>query len=106
MSIHAASRTNRTLVFVWPSLAVLLCAALWIATVARADLEHAHAENQARKDASAYAEAYEQYITRSVGQMDQITMQLKFSWEKARDPGLLDELRRDGMFTDAAFSVV
>jgi len=100
------SRTNRYLVFVWPLLALLLTAALWIATVVRADAEHARAEAQARKDASAYAEAYEQYITRSVGQMDQITMQLKFSWEHGRDAGLIDELRRDGMFTDAAFGVV
>ncbi|MGX9217971.1 bifunctional diguanylate cyclase/phosphodiesterase [Massilia varians] len=114
MSIHAAvrtaSRTNRYLVFVWPLLALLLCAALWIATVLRAEAERARADTQARKDAGAYAEAYEQYITRSVGQMDQVTMQLKFSWEKGRahrkDLGLLDELRRDGMFTDAAFGVV
>ncbi|MCC2954081.1 EAL domain-containing protein [Massilia sp. IC2-477] len=106
MSIHVASRTNRFLVFIWPALAVLLAAALWAATVVRADAEHARAESQARKDASAYAEAYEQYITRSVGQMDQVTMQLKFSWEKGRDAGLLDELRRDGMFTDGAFRAV
>ena len=110
MSIHAAvrtaSRTNRYLVFIWPLLALLLCVALWIATVLRAEAERERADTQARKDAGAYAEAYEQYITRSVGQMDQVTMQLKFSWEKGRDPGLLDELRRDGMFTDAAFGVV
>jgi diguanylate cyclase (GGDEF)-like protein len=100
------SRTNRYLVVVWPALALLLCAALWIATVVRAGAEHERAEGQARKDASAYAEAYEQYITRSVGQMDQITMQLKFSWEHGRDAGLIDELRRDGMFTDSAFRMV
>ncbi|NNG25568.1 bifunctional diguanylate cyclase/phosphodiesterase [Telluria aromaticivorans] len=107
---HAPSRTNRYLVFIWPVLALLLCAALWIATVVRANAEHERADTQARKDASAYAEAYEQYITRSVGQMDQITMQLKFSWENgrdsARDTGLLDALRRNGMFTDSAFGTV
>ncbi|MGH8856143.1 MAG: bifunctional diguanylate cyclase/phosphodiesterase, partial [Telluria sp.] len=101
-----SSRTNRSLVVVWPLLAVFLCAALWIATLARAGAERDRAETQARKDAGAYAEAYEQVITRSVGQMDQITMQLKFSWEHGRDAGLLDELRRDGMFTDSAFSAV
>ncbi|WP_020655476.1 bifunctional diguanylate cyclase/phosphodiesterase [Massilia niastensis] len=103
---HAPFLTHRFLVVVWPLLALLACAALWIATVLRANAEHARAEGQVRKDAGAYAEAYEQYITRSVGQMDQITMQLKFSWEHSRDPGLLDELRRDGMFTDSAFHVV
>ena len=107
---YTSSRTNRTLVFIWPALALLLCAALWIATVVRTGAELERVQAQASKDAGAFVEAYEQYITRSVGQMDQITMQLKFSLENgrnsARDTGLLDDLRRDGMFTDSAFSTV
>ena len=109
MSKHSALaplRSHRFRILAWPLLAVLLGAALWTVTVVRADAEQARAEAQVRKDAGAYAEAYEQYITRSVGQMDQITMQLKFSWEHSRERGLLDELRRDGMFTDSAFRVV
>lgn len=102
----APYRSNRFLVLVWPLLALLACAALWIATLVRVDAEQDRVQVQARKDAAAYAEAYEQYITRSVAQMDQITMQLKFSWENARQAGLLDEMRRDGMFTDSAFHVV
>ena len=54
MSTHpgyaTSSRTNRYLVFVWPALALLLCAALWIATVVRAQAEHRRAEAQAHKD--------------------------------------------------------
>ncbi|MEH6435308.1 bifunctional diguanylate cyclase/phosphodiesterase [Massilia sp. DD77] len=103
---HLSFRPRPFPVFAWPLLAVLACAALWILTLVRANAELARAEAQVRKDAGAYAEAYEQYITRSVGQMDQITMQLKFSWEQSRDPRLLDDLRRDGMFTDSAFRVV
>ena len=103
---HTISRTNRFLVFLWPVLALLACAVIWSATLLRAGTERERADALARKEAAAYAEAYEQYITRSVGQMDQITMQLKFSWEHSRDTGLLDQLRRDGMFTDSAFSAV
>jgi len=112
MSKHsglAPYRSERFLALLWPLLALLACIALWSATLMRANAEQARLDRQARKDAAAYAEAYEQYITRSVAQMDQITMQLKFSWEHARMPGqlgLLDEMRRDGMFTDSAFHVV
>jgi diguanylate cyclase (GGDEF)-like protein len=99
-------RSKRYLVLAWPLLALLLCIALWGATLVRVDTEQERVAGQIRKDAAAYAEAYEQYITRSVAQMDQITMQLKFSWENSRKPELLADMRRDGMFTDSAFHVV
>lgn len=99
-------RSKRYLVLAWPLLALLLCIALWGATLVRVDAEQTRVAGQVRKDAAAYAEAYEQYITRSVAQMDQITMQLKFSWENSRKPELLAEMRRDGMFTDSAFHLV
>ena len=100
------ARSNRFLVLLWPLLALLACIALWSATLLRVETEQEQVASQARKDVAAYAEAYEQYITRSVAQMDQITMQLKFSWEGARAPDLLEQMRRDGMFTDSAFHVV
>jgi len=99
-------QSKRYLVLAWPLLALLICIALWGATLVRVDAEQARVAGQARKDAAAYAEAYEQYITRSVAQMDQITMQLKFSWENSRKPELLADMRRDGMFTDSAFHLV
>ncbi|MBD8633068.1 EAL domain-containing protein [Oxalobacteraceae sp. CFBP 8755] len=99
-------RSKRYLVLAWPLLALLACIALWGATLVRVDAEQERVACQIRKDAAAYAEAYEQYITRSVAQMDQITMQLKFSWENSRKPELLPDMRRDGMFTDSAFHVV
>ena len=102
----APSHRQRLFVLVWPLLAVLSCLALWGATLVRVDTEQERVVDQARKDAAAYAEAYEQYITRSVAQMDQIAMQLKFSWERSRQPDLLNAMRRDGMFTDSAFHVV
>lgn len=100
------ARGNRFLVLLWPLLAIAVSIAIWAATLLRVEAEQEQVEGQARKDVAAYAEAYEQYITRSVAQMDQITMQLKFSWENSRQAGLLDEMRRDGMFTDSAFHVV
>jgi len=102
-SAHAAPRTHRFLALLWPALALLACAALWTAAMLRASGEAQRAGEQAFKEADAYAEAYEQYLTRSVAQMDQITMQLKHSWEHSHNPALIEDMRRDGMFTDAAF---
>ncbi|MGZ5200906.1 MAG: bifunctional diguanylate cyclase/phosphodiesterase [Telluria sp.] len=102
----SARGSRKILVCVWPALALLACAVLWSVTLARAHAERERADAQVRKDAIAYAAAYEQYVTRSVGQMDQIAMQLKYSWEHGVRGDLLGQLRRDGMFTDAAFTAV
>ncbi|ALK99095.1 diguanylate cyclase [Massilia sp. WF1] len=105
-STHTAPRTHRFLALLWPALALLACAALWTAAVLRANAEHRRADEQAFKEADAYAEAYEQYVTRSLAQMDQITMQLKHSWEHSHNRALVEDMRRDGMFTDSAFVAV
>jgi diguanylate cyclase (GGDEF)-like protein len=105
-SAHTAPRTHRFFALLWPALALLACAVLWCAAVLRADAEHRRAEDQAFKEADAYAEAYEQYVTRSLAQMDQITMQLKHSWEHSHNRALVEDMRRDGMFTDSAFLAV
>jgi diguanylate cyclase (GGDEF)-like protein len=109
MTKHSGStvpRTRRSPVIVWPALALLAGALLWMVTINRANAELERADALVHKEAAAYAEAYEQYITRSIAQMDQITMQLKFSWEQSRDPALIERLKRDGMFTDSAFVAV
>ncbi len=90
----------------WPALALSLCAAIWAVSVWRANAELARADALVLHEADAFAQAYEQYITRSAAQMDQVTMQLKHSWEHSPRRTLLEELKRDGMFTDSAFITV
>lgn len=102
-SAHVNPRTYRFLALLWPVLALLACITLWSAAVLRSDAEQRRATEQAFKEADAYAEAYEQYVTRSVAQMDQITMQLKHSWEHTHDRTLIEDMLREGMFTDGAF---
>jgi diguanylate cyclase (GGDEF)-like protein len=105
-SVHTAPRTHRFLALLWPALALLACAALWSGAVLRSNAEHRRAAELAVKEADAYAEAYEQYLTRSIAQLDQITMQLKHSWEhsgqRVQERTLVEDMRRDGMFTDSA----
>jgi len=109
MKLTAASspsRTNTILAIVWPVLAVLCAAALWAATILRADGDAERSRLLLLKEADTYAQAYEQYVTRSIAQMDQITMQLKHSWEHGGRQTLLEDMRADGMFTDHAFVAV
>jgi diguanylate cyclase (GGDEF)-like protein len=99
-------RTNRYFVVLWPVLALICCAVLWTTVVLRGRAETERANATLLKEADAYAAAYEQYVTRSLAQMDQITMQLKHSWEHTHRPDLLEDMRGNGMFTGDAFAVV
>jgi diguanylate cyclase (GGDEF)-like protein len=99
-------RIKRYAVVLWPVLALLCCAAMWTTVLLRAKAEAERANTTLLKEADAYAAAYEQYVTRSLAQMDQITMQIKHSWEQTHRPDLLEDMRGNGMFTDDAFTVV
>jgi diguanylate cyclase (GGDEF)-like protein len=94
---------HRWLPWLGPALALLLIAATWSVTLIQLQTERRATERAAQKDVSLYARAYEQYVTRSVAQMDQIAMQLAQSWEQSGSRLSLYELYRSGMFTDSAF---
>ena len=93
-------------VLIWPLLALLLIAALWVATVRRTGEQRELAQQNALDSVLSTAHAYEQYLTRSVAQMDQVSMQLRQSWEQAGGKLDLSLLVRDGMFHDGAFGCV
>ena len=97
------ARRPRLAWLVWPVAALVLIVAVWSATLVRANDERGKADQNTRREASAAAQAYEQYVTRSVAQMDQVSMQLKQSWEQSDGQLRLEHLTRDGMFLDSAF---
>jgi len=101
--LNFLARTKPYAAGLWLILALAACAEIWTAALSRVESERERADTLARQQAGAYAEAYEQYITRSMAQMDQITMQLKHSWEYSPRPALLEDMKKDGMFTDAGF---
>ncbi|TWI67372.1 diguanylate cyclase (GGDEF)-like protein [Pseudoduganella lurida] len=93
----------KLLPFLWPVLALLGSGLHWL--VLQNDLDEAkvRAEQGALREVRSYAEGYERYLTRSLAEFDQISMQLRQSWEQGSGSLDLAELRRQGMFTDSAF---
>lgn len=87
----------------WPAVCLVAIIVLWITTVARTGADTRAVEHDALRDVASYAGAYEHFLDRSVGLMDQTTMHLKSDWEKSRGSFLFDDLVRQGMFTDSAF---
>ncbi|WP_332878223.1 bifunctional diguanylate cyclase/phosphodiesterase [Massilia sp. S19_KUP03_FR1] len=101
--LNILSRTKPYLHLAWPLCALLGAALLWVNLISNARVERQAARALLVQQTATYAEAYAQYLTRSIAQMDQVTMQLKHSWEHARRTSLLEDMKAAGMFSDAAF---
>jgi GGDEF domain-containing protein len=97
------ARTRPYLPLAWPLFALLAAGLLWANILGNARIERDTASAQLVQQTAAYAQAYALYLTRSLAQMDQVTMQLKHSWEHAHRPTLLEDMKADGMFSDPAF---
>ncbi|MET0319952.1 MAG: EAL domain-containing protein [Duganella sp.] len=100
------SFANRYWPWAWLLLAVAGVAACWGHAYARAQQVRHDVEQVARRELAAHVDAFEHYLTRSIAQMDQVTMQLKHGWEQSGGALQLPALYRDGMFTDPAFAEV
>ncbi len=100
------SYASRYWPWAWLLLALLAAAACWNHAVVSAERTRRDVEQTARRELAAHVDAFEHYLTRSVAQMDQVTMQLKHGWEQSGGTLQLDALYRDGMFTDPAFAEI
>ncbi len=96
-------RTKPYLHLAWPLCALLGAILLWANIAGNARIERQAARALLVQQTATYAQAYALYLTRSIAQMDQVTMQLKHSWEHARRTTLLEDMKAAGMFSDAAF---
>ena len=101
--LNILSRTKPYLHLAWPLCALLAAAVLWANILGNARIEREAARAVLVQQTTTYAHAYALYLTRSIAQMDQVTMQLKHTWEHARRTSLLEDMKADGMFSDAAF---
>ena len=99
-------KANLRLILAWPLLGLLLCAVLWTATLLQLEAEKKVAQQQALDSVSSLSKAYGQYLLRTLEQMDQLTLQLKYEWENSRGQLRLDQLKTQGMYALPQFAIV
>ena len=99
-------RSNIRLILVWPLLGLALAAVLWTATLLQLQAEKTVAQQQALGSVASLARAYSQYLLRTVEQMDQLTLQLKYEWENAQGKLRLEQLKTRGMYAMPQFAIV
>ena len=99
-------RANVRLILAWPLLCLALCAVLWTATLLQLEAEKTVAQQQALDSVASQSKAYSQYLLRTLEQMDQLTLQLKYEWENSRGQLRLDQLKTQGMYALPQFAIV
>ena len=99
-------RANLRLILAWPMLCLALCAVLWTATLLQLEAEKKVAQQQALDSVASQSKAYSQYLLRTLEQMDQLTLQLKYEWENSHDHLRLDQLKTQGMYALPQFAIV
>ena len=99
-------KANLRLILAWPMLCLALCAVLWTATLLQLEAEKKVAQQQALDSVASQSKAYSQYLLRTLEQMDQLTLQLKYEWENSHDHLRLDQLKTQGMYALPQFAIV
>ncbi|OYO29350.1 signal transduction protein [Janthinobacterium sp. PC23-8] len=99
-------KANLRQILAWPLLGLALCAVLWAATMLQLEAEKQVAQQQALDNVASLSKAYSQYLLRTVEQMDQLTLQLKYEWENAGGKLRLEQLKTRGMYALPQFAIV
>ena len=99
-------KANLRLILAWPLLGLALAAVLWTATLLQLQAEKKVAQQQALGNVASLSRAYSQYLLRTVEQMDQLTLQLKYEWENAHGKLRLEQLKTRGMYAMPQFALV
>ncbi|MEN3366787.1 MAG: hypothetical protein V7606_4061 [Burkholderiales bacterium] len=92
---HGFPRANLYLILIWPMVCLGLALLIWGLTLSQLGHEKEHISKDTARHASSLSKAYAAQLERSVEQIDQVTLNLQYYWEKA--PGILDlqdQLRR------------
>jgi diguanylate cyclase (GGDEF)-like protein/PAS domain S-box-containing protein len=94
---------NRRIALAWSFACALLVAAVCGAVWLKIDMDRTQLIREAESEAATRAESYAGQVLRSISQIDQLSMSIKYQWEKK--PGALDleDQFRRGVYQDANY---
>ena len=90
----------------WLLAAVVLLGLLWSAIFSKLESEKKFLEEDAVRQAISISHAYAQYLTRTIEQMDQLTKQIKYSWERSGGTLTFEEMQAKGLLNMPEFTSV
>lgn len=91
-------RSDWLMLLAWPLVGISLIALLWTYTLSRSTTALEEAEADVKREAIASATSYAQQMRHMVEHIDQITLRLKYQWEKTASGVNLEDERTFGVF--------
>ncbi|WP_334188436.1 bifunctional diguanylate cyclase/phosphodiesterase [Noviherbaspirillum sp.] len=91
-------REQTRAILIWVSLGILLCGLLWGITLSKIDSDRLAIRERALHHATSLSHAYTDELARTIAQIDQITLNLKYYWQKTGGNLELEDQRRFGLY--------
>ena len=95
-------RSSMHNILVWPSVCILLGLLIWGLIHVKLTNDKQVLQQAAVKQASALSAAYAEQLSRTVQQIDQITLNVKYGWQKSRGDLRLEDQLEQGLYPAAA----
>lgn len=89
-------------VAVWPIVAAILIAGLWVSTLSHLAQQREATKEAAFKQVTSRASSYAQQLRQTVELIDQITLNLKYDWEDPHSTLNLEKKRWYGVYPEAS----
>ncbi len=102
---QAIRATNRRIGWVWALACALLIALVWGAAAIKITLDRQHLLGQLQADTEFRAKSSAEQLLRTVSQIDQLSMSIKYQWERKAAPLDLEEQYRRGVYQGGLFPV-
>ena len=104
-SEQAIRAANRRIGWFWALACVLLIALVWGAAAIKITLDRQHLLDKLQADTEFRAKSSAEQLLRTVSQIDQLSMSIKYQWEQKAAPLDLEEQYRKGVYQGGLFPV-
>jgi hypothetical protein len=94
---------NQRIALAWGFACAMLVAAVCGAVWLKIEMDRTQLIQQAEREAAARAESFAEQVLRSISQIDQLSMSIKYQWEKKPDALDLEDQFRRGVYQGAVY---
>ncbi|HTD04116.1 bifunctional diguanylate cyclase/phosphodiesterase [Undibacterium sp.] len=91
-------RASLHIVFAWLLACVVLITLLWVRVHARLDMEHEALREHSYREATSFSKTYARQLARSLEQINQITLTLKYYWQDTHGTLKLEKQLQQGLY--------
>ena len=101
----AARRTNLKIGFIWVGTCLLLISLVWLAAIIKIERDEQQLIEKLYLNTQQRARNHGDQLLRTISQIDQLSISIKYHWEEHGIPNDLEEQFRRGLYRDAMFPV-